>query len=39
MIKNLIIEIHLLNKELEEQWSILQEKLREKFTTIEIIPS
>ncbi len=39
MIKNLIIEVHLLNNELEEQWSILQEKLREKFTTIEIIPS
>ena len=39
LIKNLIIEVHLLNKELEEQWNSLHEKLKEKFTTIEIIPS
>lgn len=39
IIKNLIIEVHLLNKVLEEQWSSLNETLKEKFTTIEIIPS
>lgn len=39
LIKNLIIEVHLLNKELEEQWNSLHENLKEEFTTIEIIPS
>jgi len=39
IIKSLIIEIHLLSKELEEQWISLYKKLKEKFTIIEIIPS
>jgi hypothetical protein len=39
LISNLIIEIHLLNNELEEEWKLLHQKVKQIFKSVEIIPS
>jgi len=39
LISNLIIEIHLLNNELEEEWKLLHQKIKQIFKSVEIIPS
>jgi hypothetical protein len=39
IIHSMIIEIHLLNEELKSRWNLINQKLKDNFSFVEIKPS